>query len=105
MKIRNHKIYKPILTFALFVTCAVCALFAMDGEETGFAELPVSSPEVPAVLEDDVKEGESNDGLTIPTITFNYSLMRNGKGVLNSKKMIYSSVILIKIIIMLNIKI
>lgn len=91
MKIRNHKIYKPILTFALFATCAVCALFAMDGEETGFAELPVSSPEVPAVLEtealeDDVKEGESDDGLIVPNIIQDYSLKRNGKGVLKDKK-------------------
>lgn len=96
MKIRNHKIYKPILTFALFVTCAVCALFAMDGEETGFAELPVSSSEVPAVLEeealeDDVKEGESDDGLTIPTIITDYSLKRNGKGVLKKKDNLFVS--------------
>lgn len=95
MKIRNHKIYKPILTFALFVTCAVCALFAMDGEETGFAELPVSSPEVPAVLEtealgDKEETGEENNeypNIEIDTeVKYDYTLKRRPFGVLEKNK-------------------
>ena len=94
MKIRNHKIYKPILTFALFVTCAVCALFAMDGEETGFAELPESSPEVPAVLEtealgDKEETGEESKYLNIKIGTTkvedSYTLKRRPLGALEKK--------------------
>ncbi len=95
MKIRNHKIYKPILTFALFVTCAVCALFAMDGEETGFAELPESSPEVPAVLEtealgDKEETGEESKYLNIKIGTTkvedSYTLKRRPLGALEKNK-------------------
>ena len=95
MKIRNHKIYKPILTFALFVTCAVCALFAMDGEETGFAELPVSSPEVPAVLETEAlgDKEETGEESKYPNIKIedtevkdNYALKRRPFGVLEKNK-------------------